>query len=144
VSGDLPARAPRILLIEDNPADVYLVREVLAAHHIAAEFHSIDDGEKALEMLDRMEQDPGPLAMDLVLLDLNLPRCDGMQVLARIAAGARLSTIPVIVLTSSDSPRDKERVLSLGAVALVRKSSTLAEFMLLGGEIRKVLDARGH
>ncbi len=139
-----PQRPLHILLIEDNPADVYLVREVLSVHALPAELQTIDDGEKALQFLDGMESDPGPLQLDLVLLDLNLPKFDGMQVLSRIRAGTRLAPIPVIVLTSSDSPRDKERALSLGASAFVRKSSTLGEFMLLGGEIKRVLAARGQ
>lgn len=126
-----PAAAVNLLLVEDSPADVYLVREAMKAEGVPFHMQVADDGELALEILDHVEaeEDPPP---DVLLLDLNVPRRDGIQILERIRHSSRCRGIPVVVISSSDSPIDRQRALALGATQYFRKPSTLDEFMQLG------------
>lgn len=126
-----PAVAVNVLLVEDSPADVYLVREAMKAEGAPFHIQVAEDGELAMEMLDRVEAEGGP-APDVLLLDLNVPRRDGIQILERVRRSARCRDIPVVVMSSSDSPVDRQRALSLGATQYFRKPSTLDEFMQLG------------
>jgi CheY-like chemotaxis protein len=92
----------RIILVEDNPADVFLIEEALRAHEVSFEITWVRDGEQAIALIDRGETN-NP---ELFLLDLNLPRVDGRDVLAKIRRTPGLAKIPVIIMTSSDSPQD--------------------------------------
>ncbi|MBP7149057.1 MAG: response regulator [Acidobacteria bacterium] len=89
-----------ILLVEDNPGDVYLVREALAETGIAHRLHRVEDGQSAIEFLEENRHNGMP---DLVILDLNLPRKNGRQVLAEMQRSDRLRDIPVAVFTTSRS-----------------------------------------
>jgi CheY-like chemotaxis protein len=126
-----PAAAVNLLLVEDSPADVYLVREAMKAEGVPFRMQVADDGEVAIEILNQVEaeKDPPP---DVLLLDLNVPRRDGIQILERIRDSSRCRGIPVVVISSSDSPVDRQRALALGARQYFRKPSTLDEFMQLG------------
>ncbi len=115
----------QILLAEDNDADVYLVREALTACGIPFELSVVDDGAKAIEFL-------ASAVPDLLLLDLNLPRRSGLEILDFLRASLRCAAIPVILLTSSDSPQDRARVADLSVVHYFRKPSDFDEFMRLG------------
>ena len=128
-----------IVLVEDAEPDVFLVREALGLGGLDFSLRVFDDGEKAVEFIeaiDRGEADPPP---HLLLLDLNLPKKTGAEVLERVRKSARCARIPVIVLTSSDSPKDKELTARLGATHYFRKPSRLAEFMRLGEIVRDML-----
>ena len=128
----------RILVVEDSEPDVFLVREALEQAGLTVELHVLDDGEKAvdsIESIDRKEES----RPNLVLLDLNLPKKSGGQVLERIRRSPACGQIPVMILTSSDSPADKAQANQLGATEYFRKPSVLAEFMRLGPRVRELL-----
>ena len=129
----------RILLVEDNPADVYLIEEALRTHGVQFEMKWLRDGEQALEMLT----EDGLGAPDLVLLDLNLPRVDGKEVLTRIRQTPHLVGVPVAIMTSSDSPQDRREMADLGASCYIKKPPTLDEFLEVGGVIKNLLATRG-
>jgi two-component system response regulator len=93
-----------ILLVEDSPADVYLIREALTSHGVSADVRWVDNGEAAVQVLDSLEAHPDREIPALVLLDLNLPRVNGLEVLQRLRAGSRCGGLPVLVLTSTDAP----------------------------------------
>ncbi len=133
----LPAGRPaRVLLVEDNDADVRLTREALREAGEDVRLSAVGDGEQALTYLRREEgfgEAPRP---DLVLLDLNLPRKNGLEVLDEMRDDERLASIPVIVLTSSAARQDVEACYALGANAFVVKPQELDAFMDLIGAIR--------
>jgi CheY-like chemotaxis protein len=99
----------------------------------------LGDGEKAVDFIDEIDRDAGELCPHLLLLDLNLPKKSGAQVLQHVKQSRRLRNVPVVVLTSSDSPRDKDQAAQLGATRYFRKPSRLAEFMKLGELVRDLL-----
>lgn len=128
----------RLLLVEDSPADVFLVKEALREEGLAFELRLVEDGEAAIEILDQLDSDPlkNSHVPNLLLLDLNVPRKSGIQVLERFHQISRCANIPVIVISSSDSPAERQRVIELGACEYFRKPSSLTEFMTLGKVIR--------
>jgi CheY-like chemotaxis protein len=129
----------RILLVEDNPADVVLVREALEEQSVVCEVIRLSDGEQAVEFVKYLELDIQTLCPDLVILDLNLPRKPGRQVLGSIRESQRCKHTPVVVLTSSDDQKDRADAIRLGASLYLRKPSTLAEFLELGYALRSCL-----
>jgi CheY-like chemotaxis protein len=130
----------RILLAEDNDGDVFLVRRALAKRGLDHELVVTHNGEEAKIWLDahtaanKLGSRP-----DLILLDLNLPRIDGGQLLSHIRKSDAFSRTPVIVLTSSDSPKDRRMAMDLGANLYFRKPTDLASFMELGRVIEETL-----
>jgi two-component system, chemotaxis family, response regulator Rcp1 len=124
----------KILVAEDNPADVYLLREALNRESIGrnVELIVVSDGEQALEYIQRLGSFRDAVIPDLVVLDLNLPKSDGSDVLRCIRQTPAYAGIPVVVLTSSDSPRDRKAAESLGANAFITKPSDLDAFLALG------------
>ena len=134
-------RSIRVLLIEDNIADVYLIGEALKEERLDFELEIIQNGEDAVDALEHWNDDEGRRP-DIVLLDLNLPRSDGKTVLKRLQELPDGVRVPVVVITSSDSPKDREDVARLGASLYFRKPSSLAEFMKLGSVVRAFLYGR--
>ena len=126
-----------ILLVEDNPADVLLVREALEEHQVRAAVYVVGDGEKAVRYIN--EEAPALPCPDLIILDLNLPRKSGREVLEHIRANEMLAKVRVVVLSSSDAPRDMEESFRLGIAKYIRKPSSLSEFMKIGGVLRALL-----
>lgn len=121
-------RIVEILLVEDNPAEIDLTRETLELAKIRNNLHVAMDGVEALRFLRResgYEAMPRP---DLVLLDLNLPRKDGREVLQEIKQDPNLRSIPVVVLTSSSAERDVVKTYSLGANCYITKPVDLQQF----------------
>jgi CheY-like chemotaxis protein len=118
-----PGREMRVLLVEDNPADVRLVEESLRGSRHTIHVDVASDGEEALEMLRRQELRP-----DLVLLDLQLPRMDGTEVLAAVKGDPELRRIPVVMLTTSAAEQDVLRCYDLGANGYLTKPADLDEF----------------
>ncbi len=129
-----------ILLAEDNKADVYVVRESLQEYGLASDLHVVADGEEAIRVIDAADADSRALHPALLLLDLNLPKKSGEEILARLRASVSCRDIPVIVMTSSDSPRDRAEAARLGATAYFRKPSQLDDYLRLGALVRKILD----
>ena len=134
----LPASRPaRVLLVEDNEADVRLTREALREAGENVRLSAVADGDLALAYLRREGGYADVAPPDLVLLDLNLPRKNGLEVLEEMRADERLACVPVIVLTSSAARQDVEACYARGANAFVVKPLELDEFMDLIAAIRK-------
>lgn len=132
----------RIVLVEDAEPDVFLVREALERAGLESELEVLDDGEKAVDFIDRLDQDPTVGCPHLVLLDLNLPKKSGAQVLERVRQSPVCGDVPVVILTSSESPADKERAAQFKATEYFKKPSRLDEFMKLGPLVRDLLAGR--
>ena len=130
------ARAARVLLVEDNEADVRLTREALREAGDSIRLSSVGDGELALAYLRNERGYEDVARPDLVLLDLNLPRKNGLEVLEEMRADPELASIPVIMLTTSSAEHDVVACYSRGANCFVVKPLELDEFMELIDSIR--------
>lgn len=119
----------QILLVEDNPGDVRLTREALRDARVRNQLHVATDGEDAMAFLRREGGYAAAPSPDLVLLDLNLPKRDGREVLQDIKGDARLRHIPVVVLTTSQAERDILETYRLQANAYVTKPVDLEQFI---------------
>jgi chemotaxis family two-component system response regulator Rcp1 len=117
-----------ILLVEDNPADARLTREALRESKISNRLHAVGDGEQALRFLRREGEHADAPRPDLVLLDLNLPRMSGREVLEQVKEDPDLRRIPVVVLTTSEAEEDIVRSYDLHANAYVRKPVDFDQF----------------
>jgi two-component system, chemotaxis family, response regulator Rcp1 len=125
-----PAGRPiEILLVEDNPGDVRLTIEALRESKVHNNLHVAKDGVDALAFLRREQGYANAIRPDLILLDLNLPRKDGREVLAEIKADPLLKTIPVVVLTTSRAEQDVLRTYELQANCYISKPVDLDQFI---------------
>lgn len=122
-----------VLLVEDNPVDVDLTRRAFARRQLANPLLVARDGEEALAWLPRWKA--GEARPLLILLDLKLPRIDGLEVLARWKADAASRTIPVVVLTTSTEGRDIEAAYQLGASSYIVKPVDFEKFLDVAGLI---------
>ncbi len=113
-----------ILLVEDNPADIFLTEEAFSGMRYDTRLHPVRDGMEALEWL----RDPQKVRPDVILLDLNMPRMSGLELLNVLKEDAGLREIPVIVLTTSRSDEDVWRSYNLRANAYIPKPLSIAEF----------------
>jgi CheY-like chemotaxis protein len=121
-----------ILLVEDNPADVKITQRALRESNLGVELIVLRDGQEALDYLLRTgphATDPDWRSPDLILLDLNLPRVSGQEVLARIRSQEALNTVPVIVLTTSRREQDVQAVYAAGANTYMEKPQDFARFV---------------
>jgi two-component system, chemotaxis family, response regulator Rcp1 len=118
-----------ILLVEDNPADVLLTREALSEARLPSRTHVAEDGVEALDYLRKQGKFAGAPRPDLILLDLNLPRKNGHELLAQIKADDALKAIPVVVLTTSRAPEDIARSYNLHANCYVTKPMQFDTFV---------------
>lgn len=123
------ARPIEILLVEDNPGDVDLTKEALGEGKVVNNLHVVEDGIEALAFLRRQGTYAGSALPDLILLDLNLPRKDGREVLAEIKEDPELKLIPVVVLTTSEAERDVLKAYSLHANCYITKPVDLNQFI---------------
>jgi CheY-like chemotaxis protein len=124
-----------ILLAEDNRGDVLLVRQALVENGIQHELHVVQDGEQALRFVARMGKPGEPPCPDIFLLDLNLPRVDGPQVLREFRRHSECTETPVIVVTSSDAPKDRGEMAALGVTRYFKKPTDLDAYMELGAVV---------
>lgn len=130
----------QVLLAEDNPGDVFLVREALREHQLEYKLKVITDAaeaERYLEMVGHALDAPCP---DIFLLDLNLPKGDGHEILTSFRAHPLCSNVPVVVVTSSDAPADRTRAQLSGATEYFRKPSDLTEFLRLGAVVSRLVN----
>lgn len=131
-----------ILLAEDNPADVYLIREALREHGVDCPMRVASDGAEMLRMVSSERDLAEGRHLGLIILDLNLPRHDGTEILQRLQETAELTHVPVVVLTSSDSPRDRLVASQFGAARYLRKPSSLEQFLGLGAVFKDLLEQK--
>lgn len=129
-----------VLLIEDNEADVMLMRISLDGAGLAYRLTSFRDGAKSLEYVGQQSTGANPAPPDIVLLDLNLPKVGGLEVLRQIRAANQFAKIPVVVLSSSQSPGDKAAVLREMNTSFMVKPVDLDGFLELGKKIKDLLD----
>jgi CheY-like chemotaxis protein len=118
-----------VLLVEDDDGDVLMTREAFEHHKIRNKLHVVRDGEEALQFLRREGEYADAPRPGLILLDLNLPRRDGREVLAELKADAELRVIPVVVLTTSEAEEDILRSYTLHANAYVSKPVDFDRFI---------------
>jgi len=119
----------QILLVEDEPADVHLVRQALKEGEVDCSLQHVVDGFEALEFLRRqVESERSPGLPDLILLDLNMPRINGREFLAAVKADVRFVAIPVVVLSTSAVERDISQAFQLGAAGYITKPADMNEF----------------
>lgn len=128
-----------ILVIEDNPADVQLLRLALNETGLAYELTVIDDGAEALCYVHREGKYAAMPKPDLVVLDLNLPKKSGMEVLAALRGNKELSNTPVAVVTSSAAPLERAQVEGLRVERFITKPPDLDDFLRIGAMLIEVL-----
>jgi CheY-like chemotaxis protein len=119
----------QILLVEDNPGDVRLTQEALKGAKVANDMHVAKDGVEAMDYLRRRGEHADAPRPDLILLDLNLPRRDGREVLAEIKADPELRSIPVVVLTTSRAEEDILKAYNLNANCYITKPVDFEQFV---------------
>ena len=119
---------PEVLLVDDNPADIDLMREILGSCKCHYHVHAVGDGEEAISFLHRRGKYGDAPAPDLVILDLNLPRKDGRMVLKELKSDALFCKIPIIVFTTSQASADIASSYELGANCYLRKPGNLNEY----------------
>jgi CheY-like chemotaxis protein len=135
-----PDRQAIVLLVEDNPADALLVEEALSEAQVKCGLQIVGDGTKAVEFITRVETGTEPCP-DLILLDLNLPRLSGGEVLKRLRSSPSFGAVKVLIVTSSNAASDREQAMALGANDYFRKPSTLVQFLELGPKVRQMLES---
>jgi two-component system, chemotaxis family, response regulator Rcp1 len=127
----------RLLIVEDNPADVLFLKRVLRENGLTADIAVAPDGDKAIEYLENCADEQRP---DLVIIDINLPRRDGIDVLRKCRLTPSLLETRTLVLTSSDESSDHNRAEMIGVNAYLRKPRNVGDFVEIVATIRKLLD----
>lgn len=118
----------RLMLVEDNPADVFLIQTALELSDIVVELSVAWNGQDALEQLQQLSDEQQP---NLILLDLNMPRMNGFELLAAVRADPALAHLVVVMLTTSNAPADIKRAYALQANSYLSKPVNLEEFLHL-------------
>lgn len=125
-----------ILVVDDNVPDVVLIEESLRERGLPHKLTHCSDGEQALRLLSAGNRH----GFDVMILDLNMPKLGGLEVLKRIKSTPKLNNLPVLVLTSSLVPREQEEAMRLGAARFLRKPSDLDQFLLqVGAAVRDLV-----
>lgn len=118
-----------ILLVEDNPGDIDLTKEALEDARVRNQLHVVEDGEQALDFVFRKGPFRNAPRPDLILLDLNLPKRDGREVLEEIRADSDATGIPIVILTSSQAEEDIDRAYRLHANCYISKPVNFVQFL---------------
>src|SRR5579872_461687 len=150
-AGNQPGNAPQdvgidrgrkivALLVEDNRPDVLMVEEAIEMQGLSIELHVLDDGEKACDFFDGIDNHPEVVKPEVLLLDLNLPKRTGKDVLACLRRSHACRHIPVLIITSSDAAQEREELRKLGIAGYFRKPASYDEFMKIGLVLQRVLD----
>jgi len=140
MSGKPDGVKTQILVIEDNPADVEILRYALDNAKVDCELIVIADGGEALAFFQQRGKflDNGP--PDLAILDLNLPRYDGIELLEAMRANRAFDAVPITVLSSSSSPRDRAKIEAFGITRYITKPPDLEEYMRIGTIVKQILE----
>jgi two-component system response regulator len=128
----------RILVIEDNPGDVELIRMALEAAGMDCDLHVIDEGEGAMAFVQRQPASADRLP-DLVVLDLNLPKHSGIEILEALRGNQAFAAVPVTVLSSSSSRRDRAKIEDFKIAMYITKPPDLEEFMKIGPTLKTLV-----
>jgi two-component system, chemotaxis family, response regulator Rcp1 len=134
----------RIAVVEDNPTDIYLLQKVLERVQLHFVIDHLEDGEEALLFLLRQGKHLQAPIPDLIILDLNIPRISGAELVTRIREDPTLQTIPIMVLSTSDTLEDKRQMAELGVVLYLTKSSKLTDYYAIGETIKEFLTTAVH
>jgi len=129
-----------VLLIEDNRPDALLVRDGLRKNGVDFILHEIADADAAAVYVQRLASAADVPYPDVVILDLNLPKGDGLELLQIFRGFPQCANTPVIVMTSSDSPADRKKVAEMGNTLYFRKPLDLDEFLQIGALVRTLLN----
>jgi CheY-like chemotaxis protein len=143
MAGGIPGRKVNVLVIEDNAADVELLRMALAQAALDCELTVIADGAEVLEMLKHEGKDSAMAIPDIVVIDLNLPRYDGTEILEAMRAHPAFNAVPVVVVSSSSWPRERARLQALGVARYITKPAELDEYLEIGLILRDLLHDSG-
>jgi CheY-like chemotaxis protein len=126
----------RLLVIEDNPADVDLLRRALAGAKLDCQMTVVDDGALAMALFRPGAATPVP---DLAIVDLNLPKHGGIEIIAEMRANPKFAAVPVVILSSSSSPSDRSKIEKFQVRRYIVKPADLDEFMKIGPQIGEIL-----
>jgi CheY-like chemotaxis protein len=138
------AKSPiRLLVVEDNLPDVMLIEESLREIGCAYQLTHYSDGEEAVLKLCSKPENSSEF--DVIILDINMPRISGLEVLSDLRSNDSYKSVPILVLTSSLSPAEQDEALRLGASGFVKKPSDLGSFLSeVGTKVRELVDRSGH
>jgi two-component system, chemotaxis family, response regulator Rcp1 len=128
-----------VLIVEDNEADVFLIEEAIGATKLRLSLHVVNDGDQAVRFFDRADADPAAPCPALIILDINLPKKQGGDVLQHMRGSRKCKDALVIAVSTSDSAQDRARMKSLGANRYFHKPSAYDEFMKLGDIVKALL-----
>lgn len=128
-----------LLLVEDNRADVFLVEQAIEFHKVPVRLTVAEDGEAACRYFERADWDVNTPCPAIVVLDLNLPKKSGREVLDRVRKSPKCRNVPVVILTSSDSVEDRRDAARLGADRYFIKPTSYREFLEIGNVLNEVL-----
>jgi two-component system, chemotaxis family, response regulator Rcp1 len=131
-----------LLLAEDNLPDALVVQEAIRTEDLPLTIFLAPDGQEAIDFITRAEQDSSAPCPQVLLLDLNLPKQTGFEVLRRLRNSEKCKHIPVVIMTSSDSPEDLKRAAAMDA-AYFRKPSNYDDFLKLGAVLKQTLIGKG-
>jgi len=129
---------PSILVVEDNRADANLIREALEEYQVQAELVMVSDGEVAINLIHEIDVSAEPCPQ-LIILDLNLPKRSGAEILQAVRRSEICRNAQVVILSSSDAQQDRAQAEILGANRYIKKPSRLEDFICLGGVFRDML-----
>jgi CheY-like chemotaxis protein len=125
--------------VEDNKADIFLIREAIETTNLRADLHIVLDGEKAVRFFEQLDYDDSLPCPDLVIIDINLPKKQGDEVLRSMRSTRRCGKALVLVVTSSDSASDRAAMSKHGIEGYFRKPSAYEDFMKLGEVVEKLI-----
>lgn len=128
-----------MLIVEDNESDVFLIREAIEATKLPLTLQVVKDGSQAVQFVDRIDSDATMHCPALVILDINLPKMQGGEVLRHMRRSRKCARAPVVIVSTSDSGQDREQMANLGANEYFRKPSSYDAFMKLGDVVKGLL-----
>jgi chemotaxis family two-component system response regulator Rcp1 len=134
------ARRPQILIAEDNKTDVFPIRDALDSAQVDADIHVVSDGDAAIQFLDAAAASEGTPCPALMLLDINLPKKTGDEVLRHLRRGGQCEHTRVLIVTSSDAPGDRQAVAGHDIAGYFKKPSEYAAFMKLRPIVKALLE----
>ena len=134
-----PEKRPRILIVEDVRADVFMIREAIQSAGVEAEIEVAADGEKAIRYLARLDRDEFEECPAMLILDLNLPKRHGSEVFRELRRSRRCANLQVIVVTMSEAREELEQLHAYGAYEYFQKPQDFGAFMRLGDVVRRLL-----